>query len=142
MPVGYLTGVVIAAVPMLLSVRPVARSGRLGRLSWIVTCVINEWPLIAVYWVVADTALAVGQGDIGPARSWAGVAIALISPCAAVVLVRRSLRARPVVAAAVDAPVMAHPGRIVWAPLPFLHRDVERIADLSCWPGRADCDDG
>lgn len=131
MPVGYLIGVVIAAVPMLLSVRPPARSGRLGRLSWIVTCVVNEWPLIAVYWVAADTALAVGQGDIGSAGSWAGVAIALISPCAAVVLVRRSLRARPVVTAAVDAPSMAHPGRILWAPPPFFHRDVERISDIA-----------
>ena len=131
MPVGYLIGVVIAAVPMLLSVRPPASSGRLGRLSWIVTCVVNEWPLAAVYWVVADTALAAGQGDIGSAGSWVGVAIALISPCAAVVLVRRGLRARPVVAAAVGAPVTAHPGRILWAPLPLLHRDVERISNLS-----------
>lgn len=129
-PVGYLVGVVIAA-PMLLSVRPLGRSGRLGRLSWIVTCVINEWPLIAVSWVVADTALAAGQGHIGGAGSWAGVAIALISPCAAVLLVRRSLRARPVVAAAVDAPLPAHAGRILWAPFPCLHRDVERISDLS-----------
>jgi len=131
MPVGYLIGVVIAAVPMLLSVRPLARSGRLGRLSWIVTCVINEWPLLAVYWVVADTALAVGQGDVGSAGSWAGVAIALVSPCAAVVLVRRSLSAGRAVAAAVDAPVGAHPARILWAPLPFLHHDVERISNIS-----------
>jgi acetyl esterase/lipase len=131
-PVGYLIGVVIAAIPMLLSLRPLARSGRLGRLSWIATCVINEWPLIAVYWVVADTALAVAQGDIGSAGSWVGVAIALVSPCAAVVLVRRSLRARRVVASALDAPpAAAHPGRILWAPLPFVHRDVARIPNIS-----------
>ena len=131
MPVGYLIGVLIAAIPMLLSVRPLARSGSPGRLSWIATCVINEWPLIAVYWVIADTALAVGQGDIGSAGSWVGVAIAALSPCAAVVLVRRSLCARPVVGAAVEAPVKAHLGRILWAPLPFVHRDVERISDIS-----------
>ncbi len=132
MPVGYLIGVVIAAIPMLLSLQPLARSGGLGRLSWIVTCVINEWPLIAVYWVVADTGLAIAQGDIGSAGSWVGVAIALISPAAAVVLVGRSLRARPVVAAALEAPpARAHLARILWAPLPFTHSGVERISNIA-----------
>ena len=136
MPVGYLTGVVIAAVPMLLSVRPVARSGRLGRLSWIVTCVPNEWPLIAVYWVAADTGLLVAQGDLGSAGSWVAVAIGLISPFAAIVLVLRSLRARPVVAAALEMPPpRAHLGRILWAPLPFTHPGVKRISNVAYGDG-------
>jgi acetyl esterase/lipase len=131
MPIGYLIGVVIAAIPTLLSLRPPARSGRLGRLSWITTCVINEWPMIAVYWVVADTALAFGQGDVDSAGSWVAVAIAVVTVCAAVVVVSRSLRARRVVGEALDMPPAgAHLGRILWAPLPFVHRDVERISNI------------
>jgi acetyl esterase/lipase len=122
MPVGYLVSVLIPAIPMLLALRPAARSGWLGRLSWILTCVLNEWPLVAVYWVLADTGLAAAQGDIGPAGSWVAVAIALVTPCIAVVLVRRALR---MPAAAVHWP------RVLWAPLPLVHRDVERTANIA-----------
>jgi acetyl esterase/lipase len=121
-PVGYLVSVLTPVIPMLLALRPAARSGRLGRLSWILTCVLNEWPLVAVYWVLADTGLAVAQGDIGPAGSWVAVAIALVTPCIAVVLVRRALR----------MPAAArHWPRILWAPLPVVHRDVERVANIA-----------
>jgi acetyl esterase/lipase len=132
MPIGYLWTVVVAAIPMLLALKPLARSGRLGRLSWIVTCVINEWPLLAVYWVLAATLLAVAQGDIGTPGSWVAVAIGAVTPVIAVVLVQRSLRAPAVVAAALEMPPAATRwSRVLFAPLPLSHRGVQRISNLS-----------
>ncbi len=131
-PIGYLWTVVVAAIPMLLALRPLARSGRLGRLSWIVTCVLNEWPLVAVYWVLAATALAFAQGSIGSPGSWVAVAIGAVTPVVAAVLVRRSLRARPVIAAALQMPpAAAHRARILWAPLPLSHRGVQRVSNIA-----------
>jgi acetyl esterase/lipase len=133
-PVGYLIAGVVAAVPMLLALRPLRTSRTTGRLSWILSCVINEWPLLAVYWVLASTALAVAQGSLSGPGGLIALAVALITPAVAGVLVRRSLRARRVVAEALDgAPgARATPWpRILFAPLPLTHRGVERVSNLS-----------
>lgn len=42
MPVGYLIAVGIAALGMALALRPLGRSGRLGRFSWLVSAVPTE----------------------------------------------------------------------------------------------------
>ncbi len=132
MPIGYLWTVVVAAIPMLLALKPLAGSGRLGRFSWIVTCVINEWPLIAVYWVLASTALAFAQGDVGTPGAWIAVGIGAVTPLVAVVLVRRSLRSQAAVAAALEMPPIATRwSRVLYAPLPLSHRGVQRISNLS-----------
>ena len=46
MPIGYLIAVAVAAVPVLLAVRPLRRSGRLGRISWLGSMVVNESPFL------------------------------------------------------------------------------------------------
>jgi acetyl esterase/lipase len=132
-PVGYLIAGLVAAVPMLLAVRPLARSGRLGRLSWILSCVVNESPFLAVYWVLASTLLALAQGDLGSAGGVVCVAVALITPVCAVVLVRKSMRARTVIDAAVgEAATRGVRWRgVLAAPLPIAHRGMERVSNLS-----------
>jgi hypothetical protein len=47
MSVGYLLTVGVWAGGLLLSVAPLGRSGRRGRISWILSAVPNESPFIA-----------------------------------------------------------------------------------------------
>jgi len=132
-PVGYLTAGLVAAVPMLLALQPLRSSGALGRLSWILTCVVNESPVLLVYWVLASTALAFAQGDVGSPGGLVALAVAAITPAVAVVLTRRSLQARPMIAAVLDgAPIgQTRSPRVYLAPLPLAHRGVERTSNLS-----------
>jgi len=118
---------------MLLAVRPLTDSGRRRRTSWILSCVVTESPFLAVYWVLASTVLALLQGTLRSAGGLVCLAVALVTPLAAIVLVRRSMQARPVIDAALGEPVtrgIRWP-RVLAAPLPIGHRGVERISDLS-----------
>ena len=80
MPVGYLIAVGVTAAPgILLALRPLSRSGRLGRVSWLVSAVPNESPFVAFAWMVAVTLLALAaQGDLDTplARAWASRSLA------------------------------------------------------------------
>ena len=143
MPIGYLIAVAVAAVPVLLAVRPLRRSGRLGRISWLGSMVVNESPFIPVYWVVAATLLALVQRDLATPVGRVALGLAGVTVVALPVLVARSLRARPAVERAldetdragwrsrVDPAPRASWGRILLAPLPLRPRGIERISDLS-----------
>ena len=80
---------------ILLALRPLGRSGRLGRVSFFVSAAVNESPFLGFYWVLAATLLAFAQGDLDTPVAWAALALAAVSFIATPVLVRRSLRARP-----------------------------------------------
>jgi hypothetical protein len=86
MPVGYLVGVLVVAVPALFALAP-QRS---------VPNLINELPILGLYWLVFDTALAFAQGDIDTAGGWATVGLADVTTAGLAVIAWRGLRAGPV----------------------------------------------
>lgn len=148
MPIGYLVAVGVTAIGTLLAVVPLRRSGRLGLLSWLPSAVPCESPFLACSWVLAVTALALAQGDLGRAGAGIGTAAGVVTAAGGVVLVRRALRAGPVVRRALDdglgpgwrasvgpsAPP-AVPGRLPWTrivatPLPLFPRGVRRRSNL------------
>ncbi len=142
MPVGYLASVAIVALGFVTAIRPLSRSGRLGRISWFVSAVVNESPFAGFYWLGAVTLLTWVQGDLtGPAR-WLGAAVAAGGLVSGAVVVGRSLAARPVIERALGegmgAGAMTGPGRrdrlpwlrIVVAPVPVLAFDLRRRRNL------------
>ena len=149
MPIGYVISVAVITAGILLAFQPLGRSGRLGRASFFVSAGVNESPFLGFYWVLAATLLAFAQGDLDTPVAWAALALAGASFIAAPALVRGSLQARPALEhalaeglgagwrSAIDAKLAARLGRrlpwvrILLAPLPFFHRDIERIANLS-----------
>jgi hypothetical protein len=138
MPVGYLVGVLVVAVPALFALAP-QRS---------VPNLINELPILGLYWLVFDTALAFAQGDIDTAGGWATVGLADVTTAGLAVIAWRGLRARPVLEramaealgaawhAAIDPGLAARPrrrlplARMLLLPLSRRRRDVERVADI------------
>ena len=145
MPVGYLVGVLVVAVPTLFALAPL-RS--VPNLSFRLGLLINELPILGLYWLVLDTALAFAQGDIGSAGGWATVGLAVVTAAGLAVVARRGRRAGPVLEramaealgdgwrAAVDPGLAAGPrrrlplARMLLLPLSRRRRDVERVADL------------
>jgi acetyl esterase/lipase len=149
MPIGYLITVALMALAMLLALVPLERPAPLRTASWTLGSIVNESPFVAFYWILAATLLALAQGDLTTPVGWVAVAIAGVTFLGTPVLVRRSLDARPAVEAALAEGL--GPGwrgaldpaltaqfrtrlpwvRILLAPLPFLHRGVERRRNLS-----------
>ncbi len=68
MPIGYLVGVSVVALPTLFALAP-QRS--VPNLSFRLGLLLNEVPIVGFYWLVIDTALAFAQGDINTAGGWA-----------------------------------------------------------------------
>lgn len=148
MPVGYLITVGLVAVGMSLALRPLGRSGWLGKVSWIVSAVPNESPFVALYWVLAATLLALGQGDLDTPLAWAGLALAGVSFLGTPIIVMRSLRARPAVDRALEEGLgregrrsidptflRTEPGGLPWirillTPLPFFPGGVRRFSNI------------
>jgi acetyl esterase/lipase len=149
MPIGYLFTVAVVALAMLLALRPMRRPEPLRTASWALGSVVNESPFVAFYWVLAATLLALAQGDLDTPVGWVAVGIACVTFLGTPVLVRRSLAARPAVEKALDnglgrgwqseiGPTAAprlHRRlpwvRILFAPIPVLHRGVKRVRNLS-----------
>lgn len=134
MPIGYLITVAIIAAALLLSVAPLARSGVLGLVSWILSAVVNESPLLALYWMALVTALAALSGDLVGSVAWIPVLLAIVSVSVAAVVVRR---ARPALDKAFgDAHmILTRRRRLPWfrilvAPLPILPLDLERTSNV------------
>jgi acetyl esterase/lipase len=145
MPVGYLVGVLVVAVPTLFALAP-QRS--VPNLSFRLGLLINELPILGLYWLVLDTALAFAQGDIDTAGGWATVGLAVVTTGGLAVVAWRGRRAGPVLEramdealgagwrAAVDPGLAARPrrrlplARMLLLPLSRRRRDVERVADI------------
>jgi acetyl esterase/lipase len=145
-PVGLMITAGLVALGMAASLCPPARSGLLGLLTWLLSAIPNESPFLALYWLGASTLLALSQGELHGAWAWAGVGLAAASFAGAPVLIRRSLRAAPAIAQALDdeieplwrdtvAAESIAPNRlwarILFAPLPLFHPGVTRISNLS-----------
>ncbi len=147
MPIGYLIAVGVVAAGMVLALRPLARSGRLGMLSWFLSAVPNESPFVAFFWVLAVSLLALAQGDLDTPLGWGGLAVAALTFVGTPILVRRSLRAGPVVHRALDTGLgrgwsstpgltASKPGqrlpwaRILFAPLPVFRRDIRKLGNI------------
>jgi acetyl esterase/lipase len=145
MPVGYLVGVIVVAIPTVFALAPL-RS--VPNLSFRLGLLINEVPIIGFYWLLFDTALAFAQGDINTPGGWATVGLAAVITAGLATITRRQLQARPALEqamaealgpdwrAAID-PELAAPlrrrlplARILLLPLSRRRHDVERVADI------------
>jgi acetyl esterase/lipase len=145
-PVGFLITAGLVALGMAASLRPPSRSGLPGLATWLVSAIPNESPFLAFYWMVASTLLAFFQDDLYGAQVWVALGLVAASFLGTPVLVRRSLRAAPVIERALDrglGPQWRSAGgvqsiapnppwaRILLAPLPLFHPGVRRISNLS-----------
>ena len=146
MPVGYLVGVLVVAVPTLFALVPL-RS--VPNLSFRLGLLLNEVPIIGFYWLLFDTALAFAQGDINTAGGWATVGLAAAITAGLAAITRRQLQARPALEqamaealgpdwrAAIDPDLAARLrrrlpfARILLLPLSRRRRDVERVANIA-----------
>ncbi len=153
MPVGFSITLGLVALGMVVSLRPVSRSGVGGVVSWFVSALPNESPFLAFYWLAASTALAISQ--LHGAGAWVVVGLGCAPFAGTPTLVRRSRRAAPAIEQAFDrglGPAWRHSGaeasiaadtpwaRILCAPLPLFHPRVRRMANLSYGDaGRRNC---
>ena len=146
MPVGYLVGVIVVAVPTLFALVPL-RS--VPNLSFRLGLLLNEVPIIGFYWLLFDTALAFAQGDINTTGGWATVGLAALTTAGLAAITRRGLQARSALEqamaealgadwrSAIDPELAARLrrhlplARILLLPLSRRRRDVERVADIA-----------
>ena len=139
MPVGYLVGVIVVAIPTLFALVPL-RS--VPNLSFRLGLLLNEVPIIGFYWLLFDTALAFAQGDINTAGGWATVGLAAVITAGLAAITRRQLQARPVLERAMAealGPAGAAPSTLrlaarappasarILPPLSRRRHDVERV---------------
>jgi acetyl esterase/lipase len=145
MPVGYLVGVLVVALPTLFALVPL---GSFPNVSFRLGLLINEVPIIGLYWLLVDTALAFAQGDINTAGGWATVGLAALTMAGLAVIAWRGLQAKPALEqamaealgpgwrTAIDPELAARLrrrlplARILLLPLSRRRRDVERVADI------------
>lgn len=145
MPVGYLVGVIVVAIPTLFALVPL-RS--VPNLSFRLGLLLNEVPIIGLYWLLFDTALAFAQGDINTAGGWAAVGLAAVTTAGLAVVAWRGLQARPALEqamaealgagwrTAIDPELAGRLrrrlplARILLLPLSRRRRDVERVANI------------
>ncbi|MGH3011004.1 MAG: alpha/beta hydrolase [Gaiellaceae bacterium] len=149
MPFGYVISVGVMAAGLLFALAPLRRSGSPGIVSWLFSAVVNESPFVAFYYLAAATLLAFAQDDLATPLGWVGLALVGLSMIGFPIIVRRTLRARPAVARALDSGLGAgwrsSPdsaaaarlnrrltwARILLAPIPVFPRGVERRANIS-----------
>jgi acetyl esterase/lipase len=145
-PVGFLITTGLMALAMAACLWPASRSGLLGPATWVISAIPNESPFLAFYWVGASTLLAFSEGDLHGALGWVALGLAAATFVGTPVLVRRSLRAAPVIEQALDRAIgpewrragggqsiAPNPpwGQILFTPLPLFHPGVQRISNLS-----------
>jgi hypothetical protein len=85
--------------------------------SFRVGLLLNELPFIALYYLLAATLLAFGQGDIDSPAAWSVLGLAALTAAGLAVIVRREARAGPAAARPLrDGLGMAPPHRrLPWA---------------------------
>jgi acetyl esterase/lipase len=137
MPWGYLVTVALIAVCTGCAAAPLRRPARLGRLMWMVAMVPNELPFVVFAYLAAATLVAALQHDLGTSVGLLGLALALLSVGALLVIVWRATRTRGAVESAmrealgIDVPrsrlAIVH---ILLAPFVVTRRDVSRSADI------------
>jgi acetyl esterase/lipase len=145
-PVGFLIGTAVVALGVATALWPPTRSGVLGVASWILSALPNESPFLAFYYIGASILFTYSQGDLHGAPVWIELGLVAALFACTPVLVRRSLRAAPVLEQALDRAFgrrWRHAGpvrsiapnppwrRIVFAPIPLFHPGVKRNANIS-----------
>jgi acetyl esterase/lipase len=145
MPIGYLVSTTLMAVCTAFALAPPRpqRSSTTNRTFWI-GYLVNELPFVAFYWLLASTAMAIGQSDLDTTLGWIGLGVAAVATIGLAVVAWRGSRARPSVeralADALDAETAARLRRrpplvrILFAPFSVRRRGVERIADVTYGP--------
>lgn len=138
-PIGYLFSVALLAfctATAVIGPRPAHTTQ--GYWGFWATFLINELPFLALYALVADTALAFGQGDLLSPGGLAGLAVAVLTAAGLAVLIRRALPTGAVLrrAFAEDAGIELPPARRPWAhillaPFAVRRRDVVRVGNLA-----------
>jgi acetyl esterase/lipase len=147
-PVGYLVAVALVAWCTLSALAPMRRPRVLGAMSFFFGLVLNESPFVAFYWLLASTVLAIGQGSVDSPGGFVAIGLSVLTSCGLALIVRRSLRARAAVDRALhqglspgwrttlDAVLAAELrrglpwARILFGPVFFHRRDVERVANI------------
>jgi acetyl esterase/lipase len=149
-PVGYMVSVALFATCTLVALVPMRRPRVLAEVSFGLGLTINELPLLAIYFLVADTLLAFGEGDIDSVGGWLAVGVATLTTIGLGVIAARALTARGTIEAALGAalgddwrdsidPTLCGrsrrpTARILFAPMAFRRRDVERIKNITYGP--------
>jgi acetyl esterase/lipase len=129
-PVGLLVPVVLVGWGTACALTCWRRLGAVARVPALVT---NELPFLGAYLLVASTALALAQGDLGSVGGVVVAVAAVVVLLGLAVIVRRALRADAALGNA--APARRPWGRILLAPLPAFRHDVVRIRNLSYGEG-------
>jgi alpha/beta hydrolase fold len=144
-PIGYLLTVLLMAWCTLFALTPPRpRRSSTSNLSYWFGFLINELPFPAIWWLLASTLLAFGEGDVASPAGWAAFGLAVLTTVGLVVVAWRGLRAAPVVDRALDeglgagwrTTVDARRRRRPWArillwPFPVRPRQVERVANIA-----------
>jgi hypothetical protein len=95
MPFGYLISVGVTATYTLIALAPPRpRTSSPFRLSFWLGFLVNELPFVALYVLVASTALAVVQSGAESPVFWAAFGLAILTAAGLVLIVGRALRTR------------------------------------------------
>jgi acetyl esterase/lipase len=148
-PVGYLVTVAVVAWCTLFALAPPRpRKSSPSNLSFWWGFWLNELPFVAIWWLLAATLLAIGEGDVGSPGGRAVFGLAVLTMAGLLVVAWRGLQAGPVVDRALDEGLGAGwrtavgagtaaglRRRLPWArilfwPFPVRPREVERVANL------------
>lgn len=132
MSTGFLVTVIIWALVVAAVLRPPFRPILLARAVFVVSCAVGEIPLIffAVFAFSLVQTYRSGGENFG-AVDWVFFVLALVVAAGFLVLYLRTLRARPVIAAAVGLP--PHTATAWWSglfPLPIKPLNVDRISGV------------
>jgi acetyl esterase/lipase len=148
-PIGYLVAVALVGWCTLFALAPLRRPWALARMSWRLGFLVNELPFVALYWLLASTLLALGQGDLDTRVGWVAFGLAVLATVGLGIVALRGLRAGPAIEdamreglgagwrASLDVALAAGLRRrlplvsILLGPFFFRRLDVERVANIS-----------
>jgi acetyl esterase/lipase len=149
MPIGYLiTAGVMATYTVFALTPPRPRQSSPFRLSFWLGFLVNELPFVAVYVLVASTALAILQSGTESPIFWVAFGLAVCATAGLLLIASRALRTRPALERAlreglgaesrgyVEAGMAVRLRRrlplayILLAPFVFRRRDVERVSNI------------
>ncbi|MFD7716444.1 alpha/beta hydrolase [Streptomyces sp. NPDC059814] len=143
MAVGYLVTVVLAVLIVVFCLVRIRGPQPLFYFSYRLGLVFNEIPHVALYALVASTALAFSEGDIATTADRVNVGVAAVAAAGLVVVTLRGVRTASVVRVALDdafgagtvrrrRPPLA---RILLRPVFRRRSDVKRVGNLSYGDG-------